>query len=130
MKLKLHYSSKTRPFDKYDLSKMLSLLDKLQAAGFSCEKIDTSNMTDEEIQHLYIEAIQPSVYNKYRIRQVFGSRRHSGWLFGKHVPALLVYDEEGRYPIDVYPHVKGGEEVTIEEFLTSLLEKKESQPQG
>jgi len=109
---------------------MLSLLDKLQAAGFSCERIDTSNMTDEEIQHIYIEAIQPSVYNKYRIRQIFGSRRHSGWLFGKHVPALLVYDEGGRYPTDVYPHEKDSEEVTIEGFLIPLLEKKESQPQG
>ncbi len=38
----------------------------------------------------YIEAIAPSVLKKYRVRQVYGSRRRAGWPFGREVPALAV----------------------------------------
>lgn len=125
MKLVLYYSTMTRPFDKYDLTKMLSSLDTLEKRNVTCMKVDVSKMTDDEIGHLYIEATIPSVYKKYKIRQVFGSRRSSGWLFAKHVPALLVYDDAAKYPSDVYPHDNHGREVTIEEFLSSLLEGKD-----
>ena len=62
----------------------------------------------------------PSVLKKYRVRQVFGSRRHSGWLFGRQVPALVAYDEKTGYPTDVYPHEQGLTSVEIETFLESL----------
>ena len=121
MRLRLFYSSKIKPY-KCDLSKTISLLDSLQEMGVSCEKNDTSMMSDQSIGDVYIEAILPSVYKKYRVRQIFGSRRHSGWLFGKQVPALLVCEKDSRIPSDVYPH-ENDREVTIEEFLTSLTSK-------
>lgn len=126
MKLALYYSTITQPFDKYDLTKMLSSLDRLEKTNVHCLKVDVSKMTDEEIGRIYIEATIPSVYKKYRIRQVFGSRRSSGWLFGKHVPALLVYEDGAKYPSDIYPHDDHGKEDTIEEFLDSLLEGKDA----
>ena len=126
MKLALYYSTTTQPFDKYDLTKILSSINKLGKTNVSCVKADVSKMTDEEIGHIYIEATIPSVYKKYRIRQIFGSRRSSGWLFGKRVPALLVYEDGAKYPSDVYPHDDHGKEVTIEEFLNSLLEGRKA----
>lgn len=123
MRLAFYYSTTTRPFDKYDIPKILSALDRLQKKDIPSTKIDVSKMSEEQIGHTYIEATIPSVYRKYKIRQVFGSRKNSGWLFGKQVPALLVYDDESKYPSDVYPHDMHDREVTIEEFLDSLLEE-------
>jgi len=98
-----------------------NLLQRLEARGHSFEIIGCGDLTDEQVMSRYIEeAVVPSVYKKFRIRQVFGSRRHSGWLFGSGVPALIVY--EGGKSIDVYPHEDlSGRTVTIEEFLESLL---------
>jgi len=73
----------------------------------------------------YFDAVGPSVLKKYRIRQVFGSRRNSGWLFGKGVPALIVVDPGKQYPEDVYPRKEGGQIVTINDFLKSLLGEEE-----
>jgi hypothetical protein len=47
------------------------------------EMIDTSEMAADALQREYIDAIAASVVRKYRVRQVFGSRRRSGWLFGR-----------------------------------------------
>jgi hypothetical protein len=125
VRLALYYSTTTRPFDKYDITKILAALDRLEKRSILCTKVDVSKMSDEQIGHTYVEATIPSVYKKYKIRQVFGSRKNSGWLFGKQVPALLVYDDGAKYPSDVYPHDNRGREVTIEEFLNSLLEEKD-----
>jgi len=53
------------------------------------------------------------------VRQVFGSRRHSGWLFGRGVPALVVVGASG-FAEDVYPHDSAGRYVMIAEFLANL----------
>lgn len=113
MKLRLYYNSEKRPYDKYDLPGIFSQIGELEKLGLPCERIDTTKMPNDDIIDAYGQAILPSVYRKYRIRQVFGSRRNSGWLFGKQVPALLVFEKDGKYPTDVYPHEEHGTEVTI-----------------
>ena len=82
------------------------------------EALNTATMTEEERSKAYIQAVVPSVLKKYRIRKVFGSQRHSASAFGRGVPALLVYEDNGDVPIDVYPHENLGRIVTIYEFLT------------
>ncbi len=113
------YSKDTKTFG-CDLQNVMKLLDHLKAKGVACDLRDTDKMSEQEISEKYIESIIPSVLKKYRIRQVFGSRRHSGWLFGRQVPALVVYDEKTGYPIDVYPHEQGTSRVQIETFLEFL----------
>jgi hypothetical protein len=90
-----------------------------EAQKFGLELVETSKMPAEELRNEYGRAIIPSVWKKYRIRQIFGSRRHSGFMFGRNVPALLIEnDAQGTFPEDVYPHEKDGRIVTIYEFLT------------
>src|SRR5712692_8538352 len=80
-----------------------------RAQEFQLELIETSKMPEEELRNEYGRAIIPSVWKKYRIRQIFGSRRHSGFMFGRNVPALLIEnDPRGIGPEDVYPHEKDG----------------------
>jgi hypothetical protein len=62
------------------------------------------------------------------VRQVFGSKRHPGFLFGRGVPALLVYDDGKPYPADVYPHRGRTRTVTIRAFLEELLTTLEKAP--
>jgi len=88
----------------------------------TCERIDTSQLTDEQIAEAYIRSVVgPAQLKKYRVRQVFGSARHSGWLFGKQVLALVVYSSSGSHiPEDVLPHSIGGHIVTIREYLEKV----------
>jgi hypothetical protein len=65
----------------------LARAEELRRQGVSVEVVDTSAMEPGELQSRYIEAIVPSVLKKYRVRQVFGSRRRAGCLFGRGVPA-------------------------------------------
>ncbi|MFC2019102.1 hypothetical protein ACFLU4_04000 [Chloroflexota bacterium] len=46
-------------------------------------------------------------------------------MFGKEIPALLVYQEGEQYAVDVYPHEKRGGFVynTIVKFLNALVEE-------
>ena len=102
--------------------------------GSLCTVVDVSEYSPNELQEAFMEAVAVSVLKKYRIRQVVGSRRHSGWLFGKQVPALFVYERSSPrvvvqpggskkvilghgYPDDVYPHDAGGIMVTIGDQL-------------
>jgi hypothetical protein len=99
---------------------VLPLIPVLQGQGHSFEIVDTSGFDDESIQARYMDAIGPSVLKKYRIRQVFGSRRRSGWLFGTIVPALLVYRGDRHFPEDVFPHEAAGRCVTIKDYLERM----------
>lgn len=133
MNLKLIHHSQTLPLnlpsnEGFDLNEIKSFLQQLENLGVSWEAIETSTMSGEELSNLYIEAIGPAVYKKYHVRQVFGSKRHSGFLFGKQVPALLVYEPGEEYPSDVYPHRAGNRIVTIRTFLENLLKKLERAP--
>ncbi|MFC2003438.1 hypothetical protein ACFLV4_05800 [Chloroflexota bacterium] len=99
----------------------MNLLWLLEKRGITNEIIDTDSLSEGQIQKAYLDAVVPSVFKKFGIRRVFGSRRRSGWLFGRGVPALLVYEEGEQYPSDVYPHDEGqGKVKTIREFLYDL----------
>ena len=124
MILRLYRSAKHQPLEvpsNKHFHEVLNLLRLLEKKGVSNEIIDTDSLSEEEIQKAYLDAVVPSVFKKFGIRRVFGSRRRSGWLFGRGVPALLVYEEGEQYPSDVYPHDEGqGRVKTIREFLYDL----------
>lgn len=83
--------------------------------------IDVSNCSAAEIDKAYESAVIASVWNRYRIRKVFGTNSSSASFFGKGIPALLVY--EGERPVHVFPHEEAGAGlVTIRTYLESLLE--------
>ncbi len=133
MNLKLIHHTGVPPLDfwaneGFDLAEVKTILQQLEEMGVSSKIINVSGMSEKELSDLYIEAIGPAVYKKYHVRQVFGSKRHSGYLFGKGVPALLVYEPGKHYPSDVYPHRMGNRIVTIRAFLEGLLKKLERAP--
>ena len=55
-------------------------------------------------------------------------QRYAGYLFGREVPALLVYEPAKQYPIDVYPHRTGSRTVTIRAFLGGLVNTLKKAP--
>ncbi len=134
MKLRLYLSTneKVFPSDRANqgFDEALELLAFLKDKGLDYERIDTSQLSDKEIQEAYMEAIYPSVRRKFGIRRIFGSRRRSGCFFGKGVPALFVYGDDSRHPIDVYPHEELGHVITVQEFLESLIEKGQAASLG
>jgi len=122
-KLMLYFSSEHKPLED-PANRGLGEVDKLWKKlpkNIKKEKIDTRDMNEEELGKIYSKSCYPSVYTKkYKIRQVFGSRKKSASFFCRGVPALLVY-EDIEYPVDVYPHEeKGGKIITIKEFLEKL----------
>lgn len=124
LKLTLYYSSEREPIRdpaNRGFNEVDRLWEKL-SKNINKEKIDTKDMDEEELGKIYSRSWYPSVFTKkYKIRQVFGSRKRSGCYFAKEVPALFVY-EDIEFPVDVYPHEgKGGEIVTIKEFLEKLI---------
>ena len=64
----------------FERGEIIRLLDELQARGHDYEVIDGDAISDEERSKLYGEAFSglARAGNRYRIRQVFGSRRHGG----------------------------------------------------
>lgn len=111
------YMSSKEANTRSDLNKIKQLLDKLKNSKKLDYKItDTAKMTPEECDHAYAETILPSVFNKYQVRKVFGTNRHSGVFFGKEQPALLLKGDMW----EVYPHIKNGKTISIEKFLGSL----------
>ena len=100
----------------------LARAEELRRHGIPIELVDTSGMGSGELQGRYIEAIGASVVKKYRVRQVFGSRRRAGWLFGRGVPGVVVVGPSGTVE-DVYPHERAGELVTISDFFDSLRQE-------
>lgn len=124
MALRLYYNSAEEPLKapaNEGITQAFALLRVAEKKGFACEWIDTSKLTEGDRMRAYFDAVGPSVLKKYKIRQVFGSRRNSGWLFGKHVPALLVIDLKKQFPEDVYPRNESGQIVTVKKFLEELL---------
>jgi hypothetical protein len=97
--------------------------EEMRRQGFLVELVDTNLMGPGELQGRYIESIGPSVVKKYRVRQVFGSRRRAGWLFGRGVPGLVVMHPSGTVE-DLFPHERAGKLVTIADFVDSLLEER------
>ncbi len=123
MKLVLYYDSDTEPLQapaNAGFQEALSVAQALQQKGSPIQLVNTIRLNQEELQKAYFDAVVASVQKKYRIRQVFGSRRRSGWFFGRGVPALLVYGHSQKVPDEVYPHERTGRIVTIKEFLESF----------
>jgi hypothetical protein len=126
MKLKLVHHSQTPPIaspdnEGFELREIREILQRLEELGVSSEVLDMRAASDEERIDLYLESTLPTARKKYRVRQVFGSKRHAGYLFGREVPALLVYEAGKQSPADVYPHRNRGRTMTVREFLESLL---------
>ncbi|MFQ5855749.1 MAG: hypothetical protein ACE5LU_08930 [Anaerolineae bacterium] len=124
VELKLYYNTQQEPADNpanAGLFEAMELLSRLQNRGITCEKIDTAALPDETIYRAYADAWIPSVSKKFAIRRVFGTRRRSGCYFGREVPALLVYENDGEHPVDVYPREEFGRTVMLREFLEDLL---------
>ncbi len=133
MILKLISHSQIQPLSSpenegFDLSEIKTILQQLEELGLSGEIIDSMTNSDEELTDLYLEATLPTARKKYQVRQVFGSKRHAGYLFGKEVPALLVYEPGKQYPVDLYPHRSGNRTVTIRGFLEGLLKRLKKAP--
>jgi hypothetical protein len=133
MTLKLICHSRTQPLASpdnggFDLLAIRGILRRLESLGVPWEIADAMPMSDEQLENLYIEATLPTARAKYRVRQVFGSKRHAGFLFGRGVPALLVYEDAKPQPADVYPHRRGSRTVTIRAFLEELLNTLEKAP--
>ena len=127
MMLKLIHHSRTVPVaslenEGFDLQETQALLQRLEERGVPWEVVDAITIADDELMNLYLEGTLATARRKYRVRQVFGSKRHAGFLFGRGVPALLVYEPEKPYPVDVYPHRRGTRTVTIRAFLKDLLD--------
>lgn len=83
--------------------------------------IDTDNFDDAKMIDAYGKAIVPSVWNKYKVRTIFGTNRNSGCFFGKEQPALLVEGDIW----GIYPHEMDGKKITIEDFLRNLSKTME-----
>jgi len=127
MILRLYQSAKHQLLDipcNKDFKDVEDLLKFLNRKGITIEIINMDSLSEADVLKAYSDAVIPSVFKKFGIRRIFGSRRRSGWLFGREVPALLVYKESHDHPIDVYPHDEGqGRIRTVREFLFELQTK-------
>ena len=129
VRLKLYYSTQHQPADtpaNAGLDVVLDRLPQLCDLDISCQKIDTADLPDATVYQAYAAAWAPAISKKFGIRRVFGTRRRSGCYFGREVPALLVYEDDGDEPSDVYPREELGHTVTIAEFLKDLLVEEQS----
>jgi hypothetical protein len=105
----------------FDRTAIIARLDALRAVGHDYELIDGAALSDQERSNLYGQASSALARagNRYRIRQVFGSRRRGGGdHLGNGVPALLVFTNGE--PVDVYPHQVGDGYETIRAYLDAL----------
>ncbi len=95
------------------------VLRRLRDAGVEYRAVDVSEMSGDQLREAYDRlATPPSVWKRYRVRELFGTQKYPGAFFGKGVPALVVL-ENGR-PVDVYPHVEGGKIVSITDFIERM----------
>ena len=120
----LYYSSAVRePW--CDLGDSRGLVRSLKEKGVKISEVDTAEMDAGKLKEMYISlAVLPSVRKKYKISNLFGTRRISGYFFGRQQPGLIVLREDTSTPVDVYPHVEDGQRVTIADFLRKELARK------
>lgn len=135
---KLYISSKREPYEyrkeNKGIDKVPALLEELKEKyGFRYEIIDTSKMSYDEIKAVYTLCAHWAMtsFSGRRIYEIFrgyGIVGGAGDLFGKEIPALLVYSFTGI--VCVFPHqvTEDGEEeiITIYDFLKALKEHLES----
>ena len=80
--------------------------------------VDTTRMSEQELQTTYIRATLASVWKKYRVRGIFGTHRYAGSKFGRGVPALVIQDLSGATVEDLFPHEESGRIVTVHDALS------------
>ena len=124
IRLVFYYDSSVQPKD-CDVPRILATLKKLEELGVEASIIDTIGFDEHERTRAYLDAIVGAVVQQAAIRQVFGSRRDPGFLFGK-VPALLIFDASYKSPIciDVYPQKQSiidGNRRSIESYLDDAM---------
>ena len=124
-----YYDSSVQPED-CDVKRILDTLKRLQELKANVKIVDTAGYSDEERTHPYFDAITGAVIQRAAIRQVFGSKRMPAFLFGRQVPALLIYDEAYTPPIcvDVYPQRRSiidGTRRSIESYVDDALKTLE-----
>jgi len=130
MKLEYYYSERHEAFPEdganVELHEATDLLDRIDREKIAdVQKTDTSSYSREKLYHIYLRAAMAAVRNKYAVRQVFGSRSQSGTLFGRQVPALLIYEvEDSPFPDHLYPHEKNRRMITIADALRALVEER------
>ena len=124
--LKYYFSTEVDPLmtpTNEGVAEVKKLLEKLDKFGVPVELIDVAGLTEKDRTDAYSDAVGVSVIKKYRIRQVFGSRRISGTSFGKGVPALIIRNLETGKPEEVYPRQEPGRAVPIAAFLRAYVEE-------
>jgi hypothetical protein len=125
MHLKLYFDSTRNILSvpaNQGFSEVLDILKKLKKERkVVSEIVDTKNFSKENLWDVYSQAMVPSVFKKFKLRQIFGSRRRSASFFGREVPALLVFEKTEDQPEDVYPHEEMGRIITIKDFLERFL---------
>lgn len=105
----------------FELSSILDLLHRTETCGHSIAVVAVETLSAEERHSLYFDAVAATqrAGARYRIREVFGSRRRGGGpFFGSGIPALLA-EEEGS-TVDVYPHQDARTTVTIRNYLEGM----------
>ena len=124
--LKYYFSSGDEPFEtptNDGIGSVSGLLDQLQEQGVPVDQVDVSGLTEKGRADAYLDAVRASVLKKYKIRQVFGSKRLSGTFFGKQVPALILGNLASGHPEGVYPHQEPGEVASIAVFLRAYIDQ-------
>lgn len=110
-----------------EFDEALRLIEELRISGLLVDIVDTAAMSANELHRLYFRSIAPAVIKKYRVRQIFGSRRRPATLFGREVPALVTFGPTG-YAEDLFPHEQDGVVVTIRDFLKTLFQAPLANP--
>lgn len=120
------YDSSIEPWHDVDVEAILARLRRLEAQGVECEVLDTKDKPDEEFERWRKEARVVSSWRGQQIRVPFGSRSEGMQPdFGRHVPALLVYDKKGDIvPRAVYPHSKKRDQTRTDFSIEGYLEQR------
>ena len=107
MKLVLFYTHTPMKGWERELDEIKALLREIERQNVVVEEWDLTGYDREERRELYLKfAVPPSIFRRYGIRGIFGSRRDPGFLFGD-IPALIVYYATSRFPVEIYPHEIG-----------------------
>ena len=130
MKLEYYHSERHQAFlqdsANIGLDGVAQLLDRIREEKIAqVEIFDTSSYSREKLYDIYLTAAMAAVRNKYAVRQVFGSRSKSGALFGREVPALLIYEVgDSPFPDHLYPHEENRRMITIADRLHALVKER------
>lgn len=116
------FDGTVRPWHDVDLPAIRRGLEKAASLGVGVEELDTRHMPEEMLSSWRADASFAAMRTHHAIRQVFGSRNLGGLpYFGKQVPALLVFDEDGS-PRDVYPHrTRNNPQEQIESWIVARI---------